>query len=154
MKRTILLCITSAIILFAGALAFNNVITDLFLSFFNNGHLNFVVNAVNSTFMVALKISISFGLIPLLLLILWITGKITLFSKRLLSVLVVTVCIILAIMLNVFRINSHEIVMANLPTQINFPIEELFFEYAIAIGTISGVVISYFTFRKRKGTVN
>ena len=150
MKRTILYCIISSIILLIASFYLNDRIFDFFLSFFKSGRLQFVVNEVNSPFLATLKLGLSIGIIPLLLLIVWLAGKITSFRRRLFSVLIMIVCIVLAIMVNVFRISSHEIVMTNLPAVISFPVEELFFEYAIGIGSIVGAAISYFIFRERR----
>lgn len=86
----------------------------------------------------------------MLLLVAWISGNITSFRKRSFSVLIVLVCIVLTIILNVFRISSHEMIISPLGAPIPFPIEELCFEYAIIIGVVSGSIISYFIFRKRK----
>lgn len=150
MKRTILYCIASSIILLIVSFYFNDRIFDFILSFFEGGHLQFVVHEFNSPFLAALKLSVSIGIIPLLLLIVLLAGQITSYRKRLFSVLIIVGCIALAIMMNVFRISSYEIEMTKLPAQITFPFEELFFEYAIAIGSILGSAISYFIFRKRK----
>ncbi len=150
MKRTILYCVSSSIILFILSFYFSDEIFDFFLLFFYDGHLNFVVTAVNGTFLIALKISLSIAIIPLILLIAWIGGRIESSRKRLFSILIVVGCMVLAMMLNVFRINSYLRLLTNLDAQISFPVAKLFFEYAISIGTIVGVVISYFIFRKRK----
>ena len=150
MKPTILYCLAASIILFIVAFYFNDEIFDFFLSFFKDGHLIISQQGVGSPFVVVLKVCLSVGIIPLIILIVWIAGKISSFSKRIFSILVVIVCIAITIMLNVFRIKSHEMVMTNLPAHVYFPLEELFFEYAIAVGAISGAVISYLAFRKRK----
>ena len=150
MRRTILYCLISAVILFVVSFFLRDTIHDFFLSLFNGSNLQFAVYALNSYLIIALKVSVSIGTIPLLLLVAWISGNITSFRKRSFSVLIVLVCIVLAIMLNVFRISSHEMVISPLGAPIPFPIEKLYFEYAIIIGVVSGSVISYFIFRKRK----
>jgi hypothetical protein len=149
MKRTILYCVSSSIILFIVSFYFRDKLFDLFFSFFNERNLGFAVHALNSTFLISLKTSASIGVIPLLLLVVWIAGKITSSRKKLFSFLIVIVCIILTIIVNVLRIN-YVTAMANLPNQAIFPVEDLFFEYAISIGAILGTAISYFIFRTRQ----
>ena len=150
MKRTIVYCVISSVILFIVSFFLSNTIFGFFLSLFNRSNLQFAVYALNSNFIIALKVSVTIGTIPLLLLVAWISGNITSFRKRSFSVLIVLVCIVLTIMLNVFRISSHEMVISPLGAPIPFPVEELYFEYAIIIGVVSGSIISYFIFRKRK----
>jgi len=150
MKRTISYCIISSVILFIVSFFLSHTIFNFFLALFNRSNLQFAVYALNSYFIIALKVSVSIGTIPLLLLVAWISSNITSFRKRSFSVLIVLVCIVLAIMLNVFRISSHEMSISPLGAPIPFPIEELYFEYAIIIGVVSGSIISYFIFRKRK----
>jgi hypothetical protein len=149
MKRTILYCITGSIILLIVSFYFNNKIFDFFYSLFNGSNLQFAVYALNSTFIIALKVSLSIGTIPLLLMVAWVSGNVTSLRKRSFSVLILLVCIVLAIMVNVFRIRSHEMVISPLGTQIPFPMEELYFEYAIIIGGVSGTIAAYLIFRKR-----
>ena len=151
MKRTILYCVTSSILLFVISFYFIDAIFDFFFSFFKEEHLQFDVQEPSGPFHGALKVSLSIGIIPLLLLIAWIAGCITASGRRVLSGLIVTVCIWLSIMVNVFRIQTHEMVMTALPARVSFPFEKLFFEYAICIGAISGAAVSYFILRKRKG---
>jgi len=150
MKRTILYCTISSVILFIVSFYLSGTILDFFLSLFNGSNLQFAIYDVGSSFMTALKLSVIIGAIPLLVLAAWISGNITAFGKRSFSVFIVLACIVLAIILNVFRISSHEIVLSPLNAQIPFPFEELYFEYAIIIGAVLGSVISYFIFRKRK----
>jgi len=149
-KRTILYCMVSSVILFIVSFFLSRTISDFFLSLFNGSNLQFAVYALNSYFIIALKVSVSIGTIPLLLLVAWISGNITSFRKRSFSVLIVLVCMVLTIMLNVFRISSHEMVISPLGAPIPFPIEKLYFEYAIISGVVSGSMISYFIFRNRK----
>ena len=148
MKRTILYCMVSSVILFIVAFFLSHTISNFFLSLFKGSNLQFAVYALNSYFKIALKVSFSIGTIPLLLLVPWISGNITSFRKRSFSVLIVLICIVPAIMLNVFRIISHQIVITPLGSQIPFPMEELYFEYAIFIGAVSGSIICYVIFRK------
>lgn len=150
MKCTILYCIISSIILLIVSFYFNDTIFDFFYSFFNGSDLQFAVYAINSTFKIALKVSLSIGAIPLLLLIAWIPSDIKTFRKMSFSVLIVLVCIALAITINVFRIRSHGIATSPLGVTIPFPIEELYFEYAIIVGVVTGSIISNFIFRKKK----
>jgi hypothetical protein len=150
MKRTVLFCIVSSVILFIVSFFLSHTISDFFLSLFNGNNLQFAVYALNSYFIIALKVSLTIGTIPLLLLVAWIYGNITSFRKRSFSLLIVLVCIVLTIMLNVFRISGHEMLISPLGTPIPFPIEELYFEYAIISGVVSGSIISYFIFRNRK----
>lgn len=112
--------------------------------------MQFAVYAFNSTFKIALKVSLSIGAIPLLLLIAWIPSNIKTFRKMSFSILIVLVCIALAITINVFRVRSNEMEISPLGVPIPFPIEELYFEYAIIIGVVSGSLIAYFIFRKRR----
>lgn len=150
MKRTILYCIVGSVILFIVSFYLNGTIFDFLLSLFNGSNLQLAVYALNSNFIIALKMSLGIGTIPFLLLAAWISGNIASFRKRAFSVLIVLVCIVLTVMLNVFRISGHEMVITPLGSPIPFPIEALYFEYAIFIGGLSGSVISHFIFRKRK----
>ncbi len=150
MKRTLLYCIISAAILFIISFFLSGTILDFFLSLFNGTNLQFAVYALNSHFIIALKVSASIGTIPLLVLVAWIYGNITSLRKRSFSVLIVLACIVLAIMLNVLRISSYDMIISPLGSKIPFPIEELYFEYAIMTGIVSGSIISYFIFRRRK----
>lgn len=150
MKHSVLYCIISSVILFIVSFLLRDTIFDLIFSLFNGSNLEFAVYHINSPFIIALKLSASIAAIPLSLLGAWISNNIIAFRKRALSVLIVLVCLVLAIMLNVFRISSHGIVKSPLNVQIPFPIEKLYFEYAIIMGVVSGLIISYFIFRKRK----
>lgn len=150
MKRTIVYCITSSVILFIVSFFLRHTISNFFLSLFNGSNLEFAVYALDSYVIIALKLSISIGTIPLLLLAAWNFGNITSSRKMLFSVLIVLVCIALAIMLNVSRISRHQMVISPLGSPIPFPVEALYFEYAIITGAVAGSVIAYFIFRKRK----
>jgi hypothetical protein len=150
MKRTILYCMVSSVILFIIAFLLRETIFNFFFSLFNGSNLQFAVYAFNSPLKIALKVSIGIGTIPLLLLIAWIPNNIKTFRKMSFSVLIVLVCIALAITINVFRIRSHQIAISPLGVPIPFPIEELYFEYAIIVGVVTGSIISYFIFRRRK----
>ena len=149
MKRTILYCMVSSVILFIVAFFLSHTISNFFLSLFKGSNLQFAVYALNSYFIIGLKVSFTIGTIPLLLLVAWISGNITSFRKRSFSFLIVLVCIVLAIMLNVFRISSHQMIISPLGIPIPFPIEEIYLEYAIISGVVSGSIISYFIFRNR-----
>ena len=150
MKRTIIYCIISSVILFIVSFFLMNAIFDFLFSLFDGNDLQFAIYAFNSPFIIGLKLSVCIGLIPLLLLTAWNFGNITSPRKMLFSVLIVLVCIVLAIMLNVYRINQYQMEVSPLGTPIPFPIEEVYFEYAILAGVVSGAVITYFIFRKRK----
>lgn len=150
MKRTILYCIASSVILFIVSFFLRRTIFNFFLSLFNESNLDFAVYQVNGYFIRALKVGTGIGLIPLLLMAAWVMGSITSFRKRSFSILIVLICIALAIMLNVSRVSNHQMAISSLGTPIPFPIEKLYFEYAIVIGLVSGSVISYVFFRKRK----
>lgn len=150
MKRTTLYCIVSSVILFIGSFLLRGTISNFFLSLFNESNLDFAVYQVNGYCIRDLKVSTGIGLTPLLLMAAWVLGSITSFRKRSFSVLIVLVCIALAIVFNVYRINSHQMAISPLGTPIPFPIEKLYFEYAIIIGAVVGSVISYVIFRKRK----
>lgn len=150
MKRTTLYCIVSSVILFIVSFFLSGTILDFYLSLFSRSNLQFAVYALNSNFIIALKVSLSIGTIPFLLLAAWVSGNIASFRKRSFSVLIVLVCIVLFTMINVFRISSHEMVISPLGAPTPFPIEELYFEYAIFIGGLSGSIISHFIFSKRK----
>ena len=150
MKRTILLCCGFAILLFIFSFVWNDIIWDFLMSFLNNSNLLFVANEVNGMFLIALKLSLSIALMPLLLLLTWAAGNIILLRRRLFSVLTVILCISLAIAFNILRIQSHDIVITNLKEKITLPIESLRFEVAILAGTVVGCLVSYFIFKSKK----
>jgi len=152
MKRTILYCVASSLILFVASFYLINEIYNFFFSLFKASHLQFVAQQVSSPFVSGLKLSASVGIIPLLLLIAWMAGRITTLRRRSFSILIVMVCIWLAFMVNIFRIKSQEMVMTNLPAHVYFPLEALYFEYAIFMGALAGAVISYFIFKGRTGS--
>lgn len=150
MKRTILYCIVSSVVLFIFSFYSGGTILEFFLSFFKGSNLEFAVYHHNSPFVQVLKLSASVAAIPMLLLGVWIRNNITSFRERSLTVLIILVCVILGIIANIYRISSHEIVRSPLNIQIPFPTEKLYFEYAILISIFSGLIISYFIFRKKK----
>jgi hypothetical protein len=150
MKRTILFCCIASILLFIASFGLGDVIYDFFLSFFDNRRLVFQVTAINGTFLSKLKLSLSIALVSILLLTVWVAGNISLLKKRLSSIMIVLVCIVIALGLNIFRIKSHEMVMTNLKGKILFPSDELFFEYTIFIGAVLGCILAYLIFRSPK----
>jgi hypothetical protein len=150
MKRTILFCCIASIFLFIASFGLGDVIYDFFLSFFDNSRLVFQVTAINGTFIAVLKLSLSIALIPILLLVVWLAGNIFLLKKRIFSIAIVLVFAAITITFNIFRIQSHEMVMTNLKGKILFPSDELFFEYAIFIGAVLGCILAYLIFRSPK----
>ena len=105
--------------------------------------------APDSKFKIALKLGLSIGIIPLLMLSAWVYGSITSFRKRSSSVFIVLLCIVLACIFNVYRIRSYEMQVSPLGSPIPFPVEELYFEYAVIISTVLGSILTYLIFRKR-----
>lgn len=150
MKRTILLCSGIAILLFIASFYCNDFIWDFLFSFFRTSNLLFVSTEINGTFFSVLKISLSIAFVPVFLLFTWLGGNIILLRKRLFSIVIVLVCIFLTFTFNILRIQSHDIIPANLKGKVSFPIQDLNFAFAIIAGTVIGCILSYFIFRSKK----
>ena len=150
MKRTIVYCILSSILLLVLAFYFSGEIIDFILSLFYNSESRFVVTHVNEPFLLSVKLSLSIAVIPIIIMIAWFTGKISSNRKWLFSVMIIIGCIALSILLNVFRIQMRLNKIANSAYKSRIPIGQLYFEYAILIGAIFGLLITYFVFKNKR----
>jgi hypothetical protein len=150
MKRTILFCSIAAILLFIASFYYFNVINGFLFSFFDKSNLSFFVTEINGTFLLAFKLCMSIALIPMFLLLIWLVGNIGSVKSRVFSIIIMLACIIIAVGINVFLIQSHDITMTNWKRNVSFPLEKVFFEYAIFLGAAVGSIISYFIFKRAK----
>jgi hypothetical protein len=150
MKRIVLLCSGIAILLFLASFYWSDFIWDFLFSFFRSSNFHFVSTAINGTFLLVLKLSLSIAFVPLFLLATWLGGNIILLKKRLFSIITILICIFLALAFNILRIQSHNITITNLKGKVSFPIQNLNFDIAIIAGTVIGGIISYFIFRSKK----
>jgi hypothetical protein len=150
MKNSVVYSILIAFVL--AIISFMNIdgVVEFFNIFFKNTRIHFISTSISGPFDMALKLSLAIGLIPILVVLTWIKGNIVLFKQRFLSVFIVIGCITICLAVNIFRIQSVEMQMTALPAQIFFPLERLYIEYAILIGTILGCLLSYLIYRKRK----
>ncbi len=150
MKRIIFICILSSLLLFVMSFYFANKIFDFIFSFFYNAEYRFIFTGVNDSIVISTKLSVSIALIPLLVMALWAYGKIILLRKKIFSLIIITISIALVFLFNVYRIQSLLNDFSHKAYKSHILMSQLYFEYAVIIGTLLGVIISYFTLRTKQ----
>ena len=108
---------------------------------------------LGSQFKIRLINSIINGLIPMFLYLTWKFGRIEQKSRRILSGLIITPFIAIAILIRQQLIKSSIVTLANLKSETGENIynvinmENLNFEYYLLGGVVIGCVVSYFSLR-------
>lgn len=148
MKRAVLFCTVFAALLFIISLEFYGAIYEYLLSFHNGSHLVFQATSVNDINN-RLILSVSIAIIPFFILAVWQIGEIVLMRRKIFSIIVVVVFIAIALVLNDFRIFTTETMMDNLRGVIPYPLEKVYFGYAIFSGSFLGSASAYILLRSK-----
>ena len=96
------------------------------------------------------------ALIPFFILLTWRLASISAVNKQLLTIFIAVVCMALAVFARQVMIRSYlKGLTKNLGDEvdklhINYPVDQLYFEYCMFGGLCIGCVVSYFLFRQKK----
>ena len=152
-KTTLIVIIVSSIVLFILTLTQFENFFELLIP--NIENIRYETTKIDTFFRLALFFSAVFGLFPILLYLTWQLAKIETTKRRIFSGLIITLCIVLAVLLRQTLIKSTFNGLINLKTQTgetihnSFNIENLDFEYYLLGGLILGCVVSFFTFKEK-----
>lgn len=152
-KTTIILTIIIALVLFVFSFYTFGDVFDAMLPEVDNGR--YQVTEINGVFKEALIFSLVLGLMPVFIVTTWRFSPIILKSRRVASIAIVVVFMVLAIMVRQQRIKSYFNNFANLNSpgskiNVSFPADELYFEYYLLGGLCVGCFISFIIFRDKK----
>ena len=156
-KRTLLLTILSAFVLFVFTFTQVGFIFHLLLPKIEN--LHYQTTEMGVQFKLSFYISIVIGLIPILLYLTWRLTPITKLKSKTISGLIVIAMMALAVIIRQQLIKSTFNGLTNLKTASgetiynSFPIENLNFEYYLLGGLILGCVLTYFMFKGKKPSI-
>lgn len=151
--KIILLIISSLILLYLGMMFYGNVL-ELMLPIV--GDTKYQVNTVQGLFYQVLIFSFVLALIPWLLFITWKVANIKVLKQKLISVAIVTACVLLAIIVRRQLIKSELKDLNSISNiwgekyGVSFPIANLHFEYYMLGGIVAGCLVIYFIFKNKK----
>lgn len=154
-KTTIILSIFISMAFFALGLFTFDKLRELILPKVDGGF--YQVLEINTGFKMSLLFSLVLGLTPIAIYLLWQYSPIVSKQKRLSSILLIILCLVLAMIARHQMIKSYFArVVSNSSSSIekvnvNFTMEDVHLEYYLFLGLCLGCIISFWTLRQKRG---
>ncbi len=147
--KSIILTSLFSLILFLSGVYFYGPFYDLVLPKVEGGY--FTITSFSGQFKASIYFSLIVALIPIFIVQTWKIARLNSLTKKLLTILIVCTSIIISILIRreLLKIYFSQFTKIDHLT-LNYPLEEVHFEYYILAGLLVGCIISYLLFRKRK----
>lgn len=150
-KRTIFLTIIVSIIIVFLGVYFFSYYYDFLLPGVEG--TDYQVIDFNGPFMNSLFFSMLVALIPIASVLTWKAARMTELNKRIWTVVIITICVTLGIIVRYQVIKSYLLGLKKNDSdivEIIYPVNQLNYEYYMIGGVCVGCLISYFLFRPEK----
>jgi len=110
----------------------------------------------NNPFRASILFSFILALVPLFILLTWRLASIAVLNKKLLTIFIAVICMASAVFIRQVMIRSYLKALTKSVNnhaqqlQVNYPVDQLYFEYCMFGGLCIGCLLSYFLFRAKQ----